>query len=203
MWRSVQSLQERDSSQRGRGAVEGEASNVISIQRKDPSKKTLKQRGNAFPASKSIHIKAQPSPLSIHAKQQNYRGFFNLGVIILMMSHFRVIMDNILEYGLFLTNMSSSGGGTSQQWDSPRPLQVTASWALGILTVFGIEKLAERGSLSDGATLALQGFVSMASVVGACLWVWHSKSHPGLCMLYLMQSVILWMKLISYVHCNR
>lgn len=35
------------------------------------------------------------------------------------------------------------------------------------------------------------------------MWVWRSNSHSGLSMAYLMESVIIWMKLISYVHCNR
>lgn len=40
-----------------------------------------------------------PSPLSEDARQQNYRGFFNLGVIVLAVSNFRLIFDNLAKYG--------------------------------------------------------------------------------------------------------
>ena len=41
------------------------------------------------------------------------------------------------------------------------------------------------------------------NIVLPTLWVWNSQAHPGACMTYLFQSVILWMKLISYAHANR
>jgi hypothetical protein len=167
------------------------------------TKKTSKQRGNAFPASKSIHIRTNFSPLSVHAKQQNYRGFFNLGVIILLVSHFRVIVDNIFEYGLLWSYFTESATPTAHSLDLPRPIEVGISWAAYILMTFAVEKLAQNGVLSDRATFTLQGIISSGNVIGACLWVWYSKSQAGLCMLYLLQSVILWMKLVSYAHCNR
>lgn len=199
-------MKQRESPRNSKSELNASAvSNVITVHRTDKkssNKITSKQRGNAFPASKSIHVRTNFSPLSVHAKQQNYRGFFNLGVIILLVSHFRVIVDNIFEYGLLWSYFTEPSTST-RVWDLPRPLEVGVTWTGVILLTFAVEKMAQKGYLSDTVTFALQGIISAINIIGSCLWVWYSKSQPGLCMLYLLQSVILWMKLVSYAHCNR
>lgn len=58
----------------------------------------------SFPASKPIHVAPKYSPLSseIRPGEINYRGFFNLGVIILVLTQFRMILDNLIKYGFLL-----------------------------------------------------------------------------------------------------
>ena len=57
--------------------------------------KFFNARAMDFAASKPIHTAAMPSALSEDARQQNYRGFFNLGVIILAVSNFKLIAENL------------------------------------------------------------------------------------------------------------
>ena len=52
----------------------------------------------------NIHVKENVSLLSTEAQSPNYRGFLNLGAIILIVANFRLIIENILKYGLLLND---------------------------------------------------------------------------------------------------
>jgi glucan phosphoethanolaminetransferase (alkaline phosphatase superfamily) len=125
------------------------------------------------------------------------------------MSHFRIIVDNLAKYGYSVTFFSTTtdeinyDSQSSSPWSVPQPFLVLVSWGLLLLLVLWIEVMAQRGYLSDRATLIIQSIISMVNVIGSCCWVWFSKCHPAWGILYLLESVIIWMKLISYVHCNR
>ena len=183
---------------------------------KSPSRKNMdinfKPR-TAFPASKIVHTRNAASPLSTDVRpgEQNYRGFFNLGVIVLVLSNFRMITDNLMKYGFLmkfpwnssnqcLANQTCSTG----TWTSPKSFQATLSWAISILISYIIEKIAASDSLPEKTILVVNTTICTLNIILPCIWVlYYSQSHPGSCMIYLFQSVIIWMKLISYHHCNR
>ena len=54
-----------------------------------------------------LHFKAHSecsiSMLSTEAPQSNYRGFFNLAVIIMIFLNFRLMVENVMKYGLLFT----------------------------------------------------------------------------------------------------
>ena len=50
----------------------------------------------------NIHKKENISLLSTEAASPNYRGFLNLGAIIIIVANFRLIIENVLKYGLLL-----------------------------------------------------------------------------------------------------
>lgn len=181
------------------------SSRLIQLDQSGKAKDSIKKAGKSFAGSRNIHVRPQISPLSVHAKRQNYRGFFNLVVIILLMSHFRIIVDNLAKYGYGVGFFSTTTSEieTQSKWSVPQPFLVLVSWLSFLLIVFWIEIMAQRGYLSDRATFIVQGFISAFNVIGSCCWVWFSRCHPVWGILYLLESVILWMKLISYVHCNR
>ena len=58
-------------------------------------------RVKSFPAFKPMHRESKSSPLSYDRGpgEQNFRGFFNLGVIILFLSHFRMAIENFDKHG--------------------------------------------------------------------------------------------------------
>lgn len=159
----------------------------------------------SFPASKPMHIKNRFSPLSSELKNQefSYRGFFNLGVIIIALSHFRLILDNIVKYGESLEFPWDINSSHLNQWESPKFFASAAGWFIAICTSCSIERIASSGNIDELTLLIVNYIVGVLNIVVPCLWVWYSKSHPIPCMIYLFQSVIIWMKLISYAHTNR
>ena len=67
-------------------------------------------RVKSFPAFKPMHRESKTSPLSYDRGpgEQNFRGFFNLGVIILFLSHFRMAIENFDKPG-FLPHVFQGG----------------------------------------------------------------------------------------------
>jgi hypothetical protein len=53
-----------------------------------------KAEKKGFPPSKPMHRASAPSYLSGEASTQNYRGFFNLAMVILIVSNFRLVLSS-------------------------------------------------------------------------------------------------------------
>lgn len=123
----------------------------------------------------------------------------------MIVAHVRLILDNIAKYGFIFAIFSTTSDEIQNQvvWALPKPFLALGSWLSLFLIVFSVEKLAQYEYLSDQATLIIQSIISIVNIIGSCCWVWWSNSHPVWGILYLLESVVLWMKLISYVHCNR
>jgi len=163
---------------------------------------------NVFPASKAIHVASVASPLSDDAKPgQNYRGFFNLGVIILVISNFKLILDNLTKYGNkmsdYIPTFEFSKEEITEDFYSVRPEFVLFSWLLTVVMSYLIEAAVVRGYIRGRVATVHHVITGAYNLIFPVVWVTVSKSHPGYCMLYLLQSTILWMKLISYAHVNR
>jgi diacylglycerol O-acyltransferase-1 len=115
--------------------------------------------------------------------------------------------------GLNQTSTCSPGGGIFENvctpavespWAVPKPIEALLSWVLSTWAVYIVEYCAANDILtSETLTSAIHVVLSICSVVLPILWTWRSKAEPAMLIVYMFQSVIMWMKLISYVHCNR
>jgi hypothetical protein len=61
---------------------------------KSTNRDAEKSEKKGYPPSKPMHRSSAPSFLSPEAKSQNYRGFLNLGMIILIFSNFRLVLNS-------------------------------------------------------------------------------------------------------------
>lgn len=83
-------------------------------------------------------------------------------------------------------------------------VQTLISWTLTLFTTYAIEKvIVMRGIKSERATLALNFINGGFNLIFPCFWAWKSGSNPLFTMVYLFNSVILFMKIVSYSHANR
>ena len=55
----------------------------------------------------------------------------------------------------------------------------------------------------DSLVLGVHWVLGVANAFGPILWVWYQGRDPMGSMVYLGESVVLWMKMISYAHVNR
>ena len=160
-----------------------------------------------------MHVESALSPLSsdVRPGQYSFRGFFNLGVIILVLSHFDLIVNNMTNYGpqISIGSLFSSSGSCSSSpmvgpFGTPRgTVLAVISWMLSIFISFLIEKLACSRIVMNRAALVLNCLAGTANLVLPCWWVWTSDyAHPLTSIAYLFQSVVIWLKLISYSHAN-
>ncbi|KAF9098980.1 hypothetical protein BGX23_004515 [Mortierella sp. AD031] len=79
----------------------------------DDVKKSKKKTSNyrhTFP----VHTKTLPSPLSKEAPPESYRGFVNLGMLLLFGNNIRLIIENYQKYGFLLSIPGSSV--SKQDW---------------------------------------------------------------------------------------
>ncbi|KAG0265401.1 hypothetical protein BG011_004786 [Mortierella polycephala] len=72
------------------------------------SNKTSTSYKHTFP----VHTKLIPSPLSKEAPPESYRGFVNLGMLLLFGNNIRLIIENYLKYGFLI---SFPGSNVSKQ----------------------------------------------------------------------------------------
>jgi hypothetical protein len=124
----------------------------------------------------------------------------------------RIITDNLTKHGILasipfisiFTPTAAQSDPSQQQWETPQVIPALLSWIASIFLAYFIEILAVKGFLRWNLGLMIINFtVGILNLLLPCLWVWFGKSHPLGAMIYLFQSVIIWMKLISYAHANR
>lgn len=178
-----------------------------------PAKRT-KAKGihKSFPAFKPMHVQAQTSPLSpdLSKVDINFRGFFNLGVIILLISHLELIINNLMRYGfkasipfVFVRLTTFSAEFSLPAESLHYPLLALATWATSVLISFLTEKVAAAFQVNERLILAANFLFGTINIVGPCALVWYGNASPAANMLYLLQAVVVWMKLVSYAHANR
>ncbi|GKY96977.1 hypothetical protein MPSEU_000656600 [Mayamaea pseudoterrestris] len=159
----------------------------------------------SYPPSKPMHRCAASSYLSVDAPAQNYRGFFNLAMILLAVSNFRLICVTIQAHGFVLTR---------EQWKDLRyirekPWDDTNAFVSGfvlqlafLMTAFGIEWGLAQNRVNEWIGMILHYInAHCAFFVPLCI-VWHLIDSPTIGAALLLHATITWMKLVSYAAAN-
>jgi len=176
----------------------GSAANLKAIKKIEKKKPTA----FTFPASRPMHKGVKHSLLSSESQNQNYRGFFNLGVIILIVTNSRLIIDNMLKYGLLL------GFPTEESLHSINLVHWPCTEGFLLMQVhlaltLQVERAAAKEIFSETVAILLNS-LNIAAQLGVATWlVWSFPVTSIAGLLFMLASVTLWMKLVSYVHVNR
>lgn len=172
------------------------------------SKSRTSLRKHPFPASRPIHIKSKSSPLSSDVRQgeQNYRGFFNLGMIIMILAHIRMVVDESKKRSLMdLSSTLPNDGSVSNVvpwYENCDAIDGLSQWMVSVLLCYSMEHVYATGILSNELIAVINVILSILHVVVPIVWVWMTKSSSAAAMIYLFGSTILWLKLWSYCHVN-
>lgn len=90
---------------------------AIEDAREQTRRKHRKLDPHSFPASKPMHRRQQASLLSEYrgdnVPAQDYAGFFNLGVMIYVLMHARLVLENILRYGSATGRLVAAAGAAA------------------------------------------------------------------------------------------
>lgn len=165
------------------------------------------KREAQYPPSKPMHTKSAPSFLSAEAAVPNYRGLFNLAMILLIVSNFRLIVDTIRANGIVLLNTRQYVEQLFEHYaedpwhDFPF---VTGFLVLQgfIIMAYIIEWLLSREYLTEHFGMALHGVNMHSTLLVSMSIVWFHIDSPGVGAILLLNGVITWMKLISYACAN-
>ena len=200
-------------------------------QRKKDAKSVSIDEGNAekaeaanfdMPASAKVHRQSIYSILSSERlSYQRHDGLVNLGTVIILATNFRLILENLLKYGLRvhpLTWLLPVAYKTTSQEAVARTRALLLAWP-ALLIIIGISFLVElaemrhaasRASLGHASGLTFTGFflmsLSFISVLSSLLvptYLIHATTAEPLAGFALtMVAVVIFLKLWSFVHAN-
>lgn len=143
-----------------------------------------------------FHETNRASLLSTEAPAQNYRGLINLIMLVLFVSHIRMILENMLKYGI-LINVTS----TSIEWWFAIPTLLSYNFFVGV--AFYLEKAVKAKTITEKRCTIFHVINCIAVLATPITLIELTDAMPGTGLLLLCMAIVLWMKLISYAYSNK
>lgn len=169
------------------------------------SEQTEKKR-LGYPPSKPMHRVCAPSYLSVEAPVQNYRGFFNLGVLMLIVSNIRLLVASVRKHGFVVTAFFDHIKQLSHiQRDPWEEFPFVTGFLLQLVFItnaFCIEWLLSRRRLYSGLGTFLHHANAHIALIVPMWIVWNFIDKPPVGAVLLLHATITWMKLLSYALAN-
>jgi diacylglycerol O-acyltransferase-1 len=175
-------------------------SKAKNFQKKSQQKDAARSNTISYPPSKPMHRQSNPSYLS-DGSQQNYHGLFNLFLLILVLSNFRLVLHSVSQHGFFLDKIPSFHDFSEAPLDFPFVSGLLAVQAF-IVAAYAIEKLMSLGLIGNKVGIFLHVINCNASLGVVMAIVWYLIDHPVVGAGLILQATITWLKLISYAHSN-
>ena len=170
----------------------------------DAEKNDKESRG--YPQSKPMHRAAGPSYLSVEAPVQNYRGFFNLGLLILIVSNVRLLVSSVRSHGFVWSNAIQYIKDLKHIRQDPwEEFPFVSGFMLNLIFItiaFCLEWLLSRRRIPDVLGMFLHHINAHTSLLVPLWIVWNFIDKPAISAVLLTHAIITWMKLISYVLAN-
>uniref|UniRef100_A0A0D6R6S9 O-acyltransferase n=1 Tax=Araucaria cunninghamii TaxID=56994 RepID=A0A0D6R6S9_ARACU len=154
----------------------------------------------SFRASYPTHRKLKESPLSSDAIfKQSHAGLFNLCIVVLIAVNSRLIIENLMKYGLLIQTGFWFSSKNLRDWPL---LMCGLTLPFFPLCAFLVEKAAVRNCISEWSIIFLHIIISTAEifypiyVIERC----HSAVLSGVALMLYASTI--WLKLVSYAHTN-
>lgn len=172
-----------------------------SFRKKSVDKDAARSNKISYPPSKPMHRQSNPSYLSDGSHVQNYRGLFNLLLLILVLSNFRLLLDTVAQHGFILDKLATLQGFSQAPLDFPfvSGLLIVQAFVVG---AYAIEKMLSVGLIGNQFGMLLHVINSNATLGVVMAIVWYLIDQPFVGAGLIMQATITWLKLISYAHAN-
>ncbi|CAF1030665.1 unnamed protein product, partial [Didymodactylos carnosus] len=134
----------------------------------------------------------------------DYHGFLNLCIVLLVMSSGRLVLENLIKYGLLIDGLSlfHSLFAEPHKWPG---LSLGLCVNIFVLIAYQLELILSRLTVKSRFekylyVLHVINLIQMLIVPAIC--VWYFKPNPLSSFIALMIYTIVFMKLISYIHIN-
>ncbi|XP_078432025.1 membrane bound O-acyl transferase (MBOAT) family protein [Wolffia australiana] len=153
-----------------------------------------------YPASAPAHRVSKESPLSSDAIfRQSHAGLFNLCIVVLVAVNSRLIIENLMKYGLLIRSGFWFSSRSLRDWPL---LMCCLTLPLLPMGSFLVEKLAWRKFIAKPLTILLQLLISTASILWPAFMILRCDSSVLSGLTLMLLGCVLWLKLVSYAHTN-
>ncbi|KAL3117116.1 hypothetical protein niasHT_007519 [Heterodera trifolii] len=152
--------------------------------------------------NRQVHV-ARDSLFSTSSGWTNYRGFFNLAFLLLVVSNGRVALENLIKYGILIAPLQwIDSFATSPPWCWPN-LYIVLSVNMSILSALILERLLAKNMLTNRSAAFLYAVtLTLHLTIPPFVILFSEDQNPLFTFGLLTSVVVVFLKLISYGHMN-